>query len=214
MKKLVFNFVAAGFALTLIFLFVVNLVLSPGVFWFFYPGFGAVIALSCFFFGMEHRFVAQAVTGSGLLALFLILENLVITPDGTPWFLYAVFPLVWWPVTMLLGSRAATPAYAWTAGLLTIAYYLVLNVALAPSHPWIIYIIYAVLWWPAAMHYARSRGGHFGYSLFGAGYTILFLGVVNYITTPHEIWVIYPAFALVWWPLTMYYFVYRRRRMV
>lgn len=211
MKKLVFNFVAVGFGLTLVFLFVVNLLLSPGVFWFFYPGFGALIALSCFYFGIERKLVAQSITGSVLLSLFLVLENLVISPESVPWFLYAVFPLLWWPVTMLLGRRAAAPAYAWAASLITILYYLVLNITLAPSHPWIIYIIFGLLWWPASLHFARTRR-HFAFSLFGSAYTILFLTIVNAITTPGNIWVIYPAFAMIWWPLTVYYFVHRRRQ--
>ncbi|WP_438447642.1 hypothetical protein [Gorillibacterium sp. sgz5001074] len=211
MKKLVFHFVAAGLAMTLVFLFVINLVLSPGIFWFFYPGFGVLIALSSFYFGMERKLLAQAVSGSILLASFLILENLLISPTDTPWFLYAVFPLIWWPVSVGLGSRAGTPLYAWTASFITVGYYLVLNVALSPGHPWIIYILYALLWWPASIHYSRKRG-HFGFSLFGSGITILLLAVVNAITTPREIWVIYPAFTLVWWPLSMYYFVHRRKK--
>jgi hypothetical protein len=35
---------------------------------------------------------------------------------------------------------------------------------------------------------------------------------VNFFTTPNRIWAVYPIFALIWWPLSIYYFVYLKQK--
>jgi hypothetical protein len=36
--------------------------------------------------------------------------------------------------------------------------------------------------------------------------------VVNIVTTPHNIWAVYPIFAFIWWPLATYYFIYKHNK--
>ncbi|SFF96037.1 permease prefix domain 1-containing protein [Sporolactobacillus nakayamae] len=50
-----------------------------------------------------------------------------------------------------------------------------------------------------------------GYSLWGSGLIIALVLFINYYYTPHIIWFIYPAFAVAWWPLSMFYHLHRKK---
>jgi len=49
------------------------------------------------------------------------------------------------------------------------------------------------------------------FSLWGSGLIIAFFIFINIYYTPHIIWAIYPIFAILWWPLAMY-FVWSRKK--
>ncbi len=49
------------------------------------------------------------------------------------------------------------------------------------------------------------------FSLWGSGLIIAFFIFMNIYYTPHTIWAIYPIFAILWWPLAMY-FVWSRKK--
>ncbi|MCD9021066.1 permease prefix domain 1-containing protein [Cohnella silvisoli] len=46
---------------------------------------------------------------------------------------------------------------------------------------------------------------HLGFSLWGSGLIIALVLFANFYYTPHIIWFVYPTFAVVWWPLAMFY---------
>lgn len=46
---------------------------------------------------------------------------------------------------------------------------------------------------------------HFQFSLVGAALIIGLLLFINISYTPTVLWVVFPAFAIVWWPLAMYF---------
>ena len=48
------------------------------------------------------------------------------------------------------------------------------------------------------------------FSLCGALLSSALFIAVNIITTPHNIWAVYPIFAFIWWPLATYYFIFRK----
>jgi len=54
--------------------------------------------------------------------------------------------------------------------------------------------------------YFTRRERCFAYSLWASGVTIIFFALVNYLNTPNHIWAVYPSFAIVWWPLSYYFF--------
>jgi uncharacterized membrane protein len=49
------------------------------------------------------------------------------------------------------------------------------------------------------------------YSLWGSGLIIALVVFINFYYTPHVIWFIYPAFAVAWWPLSMFYYLHRKK---
>jgi len=44
-----------------------------------------------------------------------------------------------------------------------------------------------------------------GYSIWGSLLIISLFVFINLYYTPHVIWFVYPTFAILWWPLTMYF---------
>ncbi|MEK5233991.1 permease prefix domain 1-containing protein [Lysinibacillus sp. FSL K6-0232] len=49
------------------------------------------------------------------------------------------------------------------------------------------------------------------FSVWGSILIIAFFIFINLYYTPHTIWAIYPIFAILWWPLSMY-FVWSRKK--
>ncbi|MEK3889136.1 permease prefix domain 1-containing protein [Bacillus sp. FSL K6-3431] len=44
-----------------------------------------------------------------------------------------------------------------------------------------------------------------GFSLWGSILIIALFLFINFYYTPNTIWFVYPTFAVIWWPLTMFY---------
>lgn len=52
---------------------------------------------------------------------------------------------------------------------------------------------------------------HFSYSLCGSALIILFFLFINFYYSPNVIWFVYPTFVVLWWPLTIYFYVHKRK---
>jgi len=65
--------------------------------------------------------------------------------------------------------------------------------------------------WAVIGDYFGSRKKYFALSIWGAGITIIFFAYINYMNTPNVIWAVYPVFAILWWPLSLYFFKVRKR---
>ncbi|EUJ22080.1 hypothetical protein PGRAN_13488 [Listeria grandensis FSL F6-0971] len=50
-----------------------------------------------------------------------------------------------------------------------------------------------------------------GFSIWGSALLIILFVVVNVMYSPDVLWCIFPIFAVLWWPLAMFYFWYRRK---
>lgn len=61
---------------------------------------------------------------------------------------------------------------------------------------------------PAKKNMARLN---LEFSIWGSGLIIAFFVFINLYYTPNTIWAIYPIFAILWWPLSMY-FVWSRKK--
>lgn len=46
---------------------------------------------------------------------------------------------------------------------------------------------------------------HLGFSIWGSCLIIAFFVFINFYYTPNTIWFVYPTFAVLWWPLVMFY---------
>lgn len=49
-----------------------------------------------------------------------------------------------------------------------------------------------------------------GFSIWGSVLIICFFIFINFYYTPHTIWFVYPTFAVLWWPLSMYFYWLRK----
>lgn len=213
MSKNSVGFSIVGSILCILFFLTVNLSTNSmaGIdnLWFIYPTFFVLWWPLSIIFAANSNLKAFSVVGSISIIVFLIAVNYT-TSSCHPWFLYAVFPVVWWPVTMFAGERAKSIKFALIGSASTILYYTLLNLWISPNYPWAVFPAYAVIWWPMSMYFG-PRKKYFALSVMGSFVTILFFTIVNYISSPSTIWAIYPIFAVIWWPLSLYYFHYKKR---
>lgn len=197
------GFSLAGSAMTAVFLAAVNLQNSPGSPWFLNSLYVLAWWPLSVFLARQRKYKILSLAGCALSVAYLVALNVIFSPKH-PWFLYACFPLVWWPIVMYLGKKAGTLAFAGICSAVTIAYYTALNLFISPGYPWAIYPAYAVLWWPMAMFFAR-RKQWMGFSIAATVLSIVFFTAANLVSSPHAVWAIYPIFAMLWWPMTMYF---------
>lgn len=210
MDKRHLGFASAGSLFSILFLFVVNYLTTPNYLWFLYPTFFLIIWPLSLYFIMKKKYKSYAYFCTILLILYMVIENIFNSPEH-PWVLYAAYPLIWWPITVSIGKKSKTLMYALIVSIFTILYYGILNLLLSPVHPWMIYPTYVILWWPMTLYYARKKN-YFGLSLAGSLLTIIFFSLMNLVTSPHTLWAIYPIFIILWWPLSMYYFNFLKRK--
>jgi hypothetical protein len=208
MKKFDIGFAVAGSVMSIVFFMLVNYLTSSHYPWFIYPSFALLfwpIGLYCVKKGNYKQF---SISFSGLIMVFLIVENYMNSPNY-PWFLYTIVPIVWSPILVFLGKRAKTMTVALIGSSSIILYYAILNMILSPLYPWVIFPAFVVLWWPLAIYHAQKRT-YFRFSIHASLLISIFFLSVNAISSPDTLWAVYPIFCVLWWPLSMYYFVYKR----
>lgn len=205
------GFALTGSFLSIIFLVVLNFLMSPNFLWFIYPAFVLLMWPLSLFLILKGKHKLYSVLSSGLIIALILSINILHSP-GHPWFLYAVFPILWWPISMFAGQKVRTLSFALIASLSTGLYYFMLNLIISPGYPWFIYPVYALLLWPLVLYYARNKK-FFNLSISFSLVTILFFIVVNVVSTPSVIWAIYPIFLILWWPLSMYFYQYKKNEL-
>jgi len=96
------------------------------------------------------------------------------------------------------------------------ALFLFINFYYSPKVLWFVYPVFAVLWWPSALFF-RWRSIRFNAS-FGLPFsllsTLMIIGVViftNLYFSPKVIWFFYPIFAVIWWPLGVFFYWLRNK---
>ncbi|GKU81916.1 hypothetical protein [Niallia sp. NCCP-28] len=208
-KKLDAGFLAAGSVMTIIFIIIVNFLTNASYPWFIYPVFALLFSAAGLIFGKRGKYFQLSLFGSLLLLIFFIAVNYIHTPDY-PWFLFVLGPIALWPVLVFLGYKAKDLNTALIGSLSIIFYYFILNILLSPQYIWAIYIAFPVLWWPLAVYHVKKKT-YFSFSVHASLLISLFFIIVNFINSPQIIWAVYPIFAVLWWPLSMYYFYYKRR---
>jgi hypothetical protein len=204
------GFAIGGSLISILFLLIVNYLTSSDHLWFIYPSFFLLLWPMSLYFIRNREAKGFSLICSIVIILFLAITNYLESPSHL-WVLYAIYPIAWWPIILYSGKKAYTVWYAWIACLCTIAYYTVLNLTLSPSYAWAIYPIYLVLWWPISVYYAK-RNNYFGLSITASLLTIFFFIGVNSISSPQVVWAVYPIFIILWWPLSMYYYSYQKKK--
>ena len=203
-------FSVLGFILLSVFAVVANYNTTPGELWFYYVIFGASLWPLSMFFGRHNTSKAYSVLGALYIFAFCVADNLIQVP-GTLWVLHTVYPLILWPVCVFLGEKVGKLSYAAALAGAGILYYTLLNLFVFTGFPWAICTAYALLWWPLGVAFA-GRGQSMPLAVCGALLSSVFFIWLNLATSPHVIWAVYPIFALIWWPLSIYYFVYKPRK--
>jgi hypothetical protein len=186
-----------------------NYIACPSYIWFYYPAFAVIWwPLSVFFAHPRTAKVYSVLGALSLLALFAIDSR--INSPACPWVLFTVYPVLLWPICVFLGKRTLGLTAAMILSTLGIAYYAALNLLLFQGFPWAIFPAYCLLWWPLATAF-KGSGHAMLFSLSAALLSAVFFAVTNAVTSPNVIWAVYPIFLIIWWPLSIYYFVYKPR---
>jgi uncharacterized membrane protein len=146
---------------------------------------------------------------SAMVIAFLIIENLLYSPQHL-WFIYAIYPIIWWPILMFLEEKAKSMNIALIGCASTIIYYSITNFIMSPQYPWAIYPAFLVIWWPLSLYHAKKKT-FVAFSVYASIHISIFFIIVNIVSSPSVIWAIYPIFLVLWWPLSMYFYVYKRR---
>ncbi|MBN2883437.1 MAG: hypothetical protein JXN10_07905 [Clostridia bacterium] len=250
-----------GFLLINAFFITVNLITSPGYLWFIHISYATVWWPASIFLARKNTIKIYSLAMSIISIAHLVLLNYLTVP-GTPWFLYSVYPLLLWPTVMYMGKHAARIPFALAGSLIGIIFYLGLNLFIFQGHPWILYLILPLVWWPVSTAFKKVANtlpylfvsitiftlyygllnifispGHFwslyllypyawaaigiyfgrrkmalGLAVAATVITALFCSVLNIILTPDTIWAVFPVFAILWWPISVYFFKTRGRR--
>ncbi len=179
-----------------------NLLTSPGYFWALYPIYATLWWPMGRYFSDRRAFRGFSVAGFLLTAAFLLAANAM--NPGHPWAVYAIFPVVWWPLAMFFGRRLGALRFSVLCALCTMAWYSGCNLLLSPGVPWSMFVGYAVLWWPLSVYY-HGKHRPLGYAVTMTALTALLLTAVNILFTPGALWAFYPVFALLWWPVSVFF---------
>lgn len=153
---------------------------------------------------MKKHHIGFATFGSLMTILFLYAVNRLTSPEYL-WFLYPTFLLLLWPITMLLLTRGKHKLYAVICSLMIIALLIVNNFYFSDtSHPWFLYPAFLILWWPITL-FAGKRAKTLTFSIIASVSTILYYSLLNFALSPEYPWAIYPAFLVLWWPVSLYF---------
>jgi hypothetical protein len=209
MNKYLLLFATVTSIVCILFLITVNLLTSPHIIWFIHPAIAIILWPISLYSIQKNKSKLFSIIVSLILIVYLVIENYTNTPDY-PWFLYAAYPIIWWPILVSLGKYAKYFSVSIFGSMCTILYYSFLNIFLSPQYPWAIYPAFAVLWWPLSIYYAKTKR-YFEFSIVASIFISIFFITVNIVSTPFTIWAVYPIFAVIWWPLSMYFYSYKRR---
>lgn len=99
---------------------------------------------------------------------------------------------------------------------LIVAFFLFLNFYYSPQVIWFVYPTFAILWWPMAMffhwyHIQDNKPVGFSFSVCSFLLIMALIVFINFYYTPAVIWFVYPAFAVIWWPLAMFFHRMRQK---
>jgi hypothetical protein len=157
---------------------------------------------------MKKTTLGFSVAGSILIIAFLAIVNLMTSP-GYLWFVYPAFVALWWPVGLLFLSKGRYKAFSVTGSILLLAFFVTVNLLFCPDVPWALFTALPVLWWPTAAFMERQAGS-IGFALCSFLAAMLYYGWLNLAVFPGHPWLVYVAYGLIWWPMSLF-FVKRRR---
>ncbi len=187
-----------------------NLSLNPENLWFLYTVFPLILWPALMYTEKQAGSLPVAIIGSLTGITYYMVLNIFMFA-GHPWILYLVLPLVWWPVTIMFGKATKKIAFLFISISVFMLYYSLLNIFVSPGYPWSLYLLYPYAWAAIGMYFGIRRKA-FALSIAATLITAVFVSIMNLVLTPNTIWAVFPIFAILWWPLSLYFFKIRNRK--
>ncbi len=106
--------------------------------------------------------LAFSIWGTLLISGLFLFINLYYTPK-TIWFVYPIFAVLWWPMSLffrwihLKKDVAVGLPFSICSFFLIFGLMLFINLYYSPQFIWFVYPTFAVLWWPIAMLFHTLR---------------------------------------------------------
>jgi len=194
---------------TLVFLILINYFMNPSYIWvqhtiFYFLWWPLITCL-----GKKAKTLTFSIIGAIVIIAYYVTNYFILTPGIHPWYLYIILPVIWWPVCMAFKDKVFNIKFLFLSLSIFTIYYTTLNLIFSPNYLWVLYLLYLFSWIVMGLYFYR-RNKIFTFSILAAVITILFFSVINYMESPHQIWAVYPSFAILWWPLSQYYYGKRK----
>ena len=159
---------------------------------------------------MKNKSLLFSILASPLIIAFLFLVN-YLTSWSHPWFIYPTFLVLWWPMSLYFVSTKNWRGFAVIGSLFISAFFVTINMITSPGYPWAVFPIFACAWWPMSVILLSAKKYKI-YAIIASAMIIMFFFIVNMVSSPHVTWFIYPAFAVLWWPLTSVFALLNNRK--
>jgi hypothetical protein len=198
-------------SVTVAFLALINLMNSPEYLWFPYTVFYILWWPAIAFAGQKAKSFGFAFLSAIVIIAYHVALHRILTPDIHPWYVYIILPAIWWPVCRAFRNNLTKVWFLLLSLAVFVIYYVIVNLVLTPEYFWSIFLIYPVIWAVMGIYFGVKRRP-FAFSLVMSAITIVFFSIVNYMTSPQHIWAVYPAFAVLWWPLGLYFYRVRKEK--
>ena len=150
---------------------------------------------------MKNKPLAFSILGAGMLIALVFVINCFISMNH-PWFIYPTFAFLWWPISVFFAKNKKYKSFSIVGAIYISGFAYLVNMITSPSFPWYIFIVFAVLWWPIGLILGGTKKPKL-FAVVSSLYIVAFFAITNYITSPNYPWFIYPAFALLWWPISL-----------
>ena len=201
-KKGARAFSVAGGLLVIGTLLTINLLTSPGFWWWVYPAFFSLWWPVSVLLGKKAASLGFAAGSAVAASLFLVAMYFIQTPNAEPWYLYALLPLFWWPVSKLLAPRIGPVRQALIAAVVFAAYYTALVALLhGVSSLLSVFILIAAAWLVYAASISKYRMCVFFAGVNAVLLAIYFYLVWRFVTPDVQPWFWYTLFPLAGWPV-------------
>ncbi len=197
-------------AMTIGFLAAVNVITSPSYPWSVFPALGILWWPLATCFKGRHKPFGFSIAAVILIAATLAAVNLITSP-GILWCVFTVPALLWWPLAAGFAGKHKPFGFAILGALLAIGTLVAINLITSPSFLWSVFAALGILWWPAAVLFAKKKSP-LGLSIAGSMLAMALLAAINFMTSPGFPWCVFPLFGILWWPLSVYFHVTRKRR--
>jgi len=196
-------FSVLGFILINAFFVTVNLIVSPGYIWFIHISYAVLWWPLSIFLAKRSTIRLYSLAAAVLTIVYLALANFMNEPEIL-WFLYAVYPLLLWPAIMYTGRHSYRLPFAIAGSITGIAYYLVLNIFVSPGHPWILYLLLPLVWWPVVIAF-RKVAANALFLLISATIFTIYYGLLNIFVSPGHFWSLSLIFPYAWVVIGVYF---------
>lgn len=211
-KRAWFAYSVAAYILTVVFLSAVNYITSPSFPWSVFPAMGMIWWPAGVLAARKKNTLGFSVFGALLVIGTLVVINLITSPSLL-WSIFAALGVIWWPAGVFFTRKKSALGLSLFGALLVIGTLIAINLITSPSFLWSIFTALGILWWPAAVLFAKKKSA-FGFSLVGSLLAMALLAAINFMTSPGFPWCVFPLFGILWWPLSVYFHVTRRRRLI